>query len=113
VFTAFPQVFAKGQCVGNPLRAEFLNQADPQTRFAGRSGPLQLLVVGGSLGARFLVDQGAGWLMPQTYMTPDALAEFIRTTDRPALLQRALAAKQMQQLRATDAVVAACEELAA
>jgi hypothetical protein len=28
------------------------------------------------------------------------------------LLQRALAAKKMQQLRATDAVVAACEELA-
>jgi UDP-N-acetylglucosamine--N-acetylmuramyl-(pentapeptide) pyrophosphoryl-undecaprenol N-acetylglucosamine transferase len=212
VFTAFPQVIAKGVCVGNPLRAEFLQQAEPQVRFAGRSGPLQLLVVGGSLGAsvlnsvvpqalalipaeqrpnvihqsgekqidalrahyaasgvaaeltpfitdtaaafasadlvlcragastvtelaavgaaavfvpfpsavddhqtanaRFLVDQGAGWLLPQTDMTPERLAEFIRTTDRSALLQRALAAKTMQQVRATEAVVAACEELA-
>jgi UDP-N-acetylglucosamine--N-acetylmuramyl-(pentapeptide) pyrophosphoryl-undecaprenol N-acetylglucosamine transferase len=211
VFTAFPKVFAKGQCVGNPLRAEFLKQAEPAERFAGRSGPLRLLVVGGSLGARalnsvvpqalalippeqrpqvihqsgekqidelranyaasgitaeltpfitdtagafaaadlvlcragastvtelaavgaaalfvpfpsavddhqtfnarFLVDQGAGWLMPQATLTPEALATFIRTTDRGVLLQRAQAAKAMQQLRATEAVVAACEEL--
>jgi UDP-N-acetylglucosamine--N-acetylmuramyl-(pentapeptide) pyrophosphoryl-undecaprenol N-acetylglucosamine transferase len=46
-------------------------------------------------------------------LTPEWLAYFIQTTDRQALLQRALAAKQMQQLQATDAVVAACEELAA
>jgi UDP-N-acetylglucosamine--N-acetylmuramyl-(pentapeptide) pyrophosphoryl-undecaprenol N-acetylglucosamine transferase len=65
------------------------------------------------LNARFLVDQGAGWLMPQTDMTPERLATILQTTDRTALLQRALAAKQMQQLRATDAVVAACEELTA
>ena len=57
--------------------------------------------------ARFLVDQNAGWLMPQGEMTPQRLATFITTTDRPALLQRALAAKNMQQLRATDAMVAA------
>ena len=210
VFTAFPSVFTKGQCVGNPLRTEFLQQTEPALRFAGRSGPLRLLVVGGSLGARalntlvpkalalipqhqrpsvihqsgekqidelrahyaasgvsaeltpfitdtaaafadadlvlcragastvtelaavgtaavfvpfpfavddhqthnarFLVDQGAGWLMPQGELTPEALAAFIQNTDRAALLQRALAAKNMQQLRATDAVVAACEE---
>jgi UDP-N-acetylglucosamine--N-acetylmuramyl-(pentapeptide) pyrophosphoryl-undecaprenol N-acetylglucosamine transferase len=213
VFTAFPKVFAKGRCVGNPLRTEFLQQAEPKARFEGRSGPLRLLVVGGSLGARalnsvvpqalalipedqrpsvihqsgekqidelranyaasgvsaeltpfitdtaqafadadlvlcragastvtelaavgaaalfvpfpsavddhqtfnarFLVDQGAGWLVPQTELTPQRLADFIQTTDRAALLQRALAAKQMQQLKATEAVVAACEELAA
>jgi UDP-N-acetylglucosamine--N-acetylmuramyl-(pentapeptide) pyrophosphoryl-undecaprenol N-acetylglucosamine transferase len=212
VFTAFPDVFAKGRCVGNPLRAEFLTQAEPQDRFVGRTGPLRLLVVGGSLGARalnavvpkalalipqdqrptvihqsgekqidelranytaagvsaeltpfitdtaqafanadlvlcragastvteiaavgaaamfvpfpsavddhqtanarFLVDQNAGWLMPQGELTPERLAAFITTIDRPALLQRALAAKNMQQLRATDAVVAACEDLA-
>ena len=212
VFTAFPKVFAKGQWVGNPLRTEFLNQADPAARFAGRTGRLKLLVVGGSLGARalntivpkalalipedqrpevihqsgekqidelranyaaagvsaeltpfitntaeafaaadlvlcragastvtelaavgaaavfvpfpaavddhqtanarFLVDQGAGWLMPQADMTPERLAAFIQSTDRAALLQRALAAKTMQQLNATQAVVAACEELA-
>jgi UDP-N-acetylglucosamine--N-acetylmuramyl-(pentapeptide) pyrophosphoryl-undecaprenol N-acetylglucosamine transferase len=213
VFTAFPQAMPRGIHVGNPLRAEFLQQAEPQVRFATRSGPLKLLVVGGSLGARalntvvpqalalipaaqrplvthqsgekqidelranyaaagvsaeltpfitdtasafaeadlllcragastvtelaavgaaalfvpfpaavddhqtfnarFLVDQGAGWLMPQSELTPQGLADFIQATDRAALLQRALAAKHMQQLHATDAVVAACEELAA
>ncbi len=54
VFTAFPGVFKKAQWVGNPLRAAFLHQPDPATRFAGRSGPLKLLVVGGSLGAQAL-----------------------------------------------------------
>lgn len=56
VFTAFPDVLANAQWVGNPLRAEFLQQADPAERFAQRSGPLNLLVVGGSLGAKALND---------------------------------------------------------
>lgn len=56
VFTAFPGVLAKGEWVGNPLREEFLHQAQPAHRFAGRSGPLNLLVVGGSLGAKALND---------------------------------------------------------
>jgi UDP-N-acetylglucosamine--N-acetylmuramyl-(pentapeptide) pyrophosphoryl-undecaprenol N-acetylglucosamine transferase len=212
VFTAFPHVLAKGQWVGNPLRAEFLSQAEPVERFAQRSGPLQVLVVGGSLGARalntvvpqalalipeanrpvvthqagekqidelrtnyaaaqvqatltpfidntarafadadliicragastvteiaavgaaavfvpfpsavddhqtsnaqFLVMQGAGWLMPQSEMTPERLAGMLQKTERTTLAQYGLAAKKMQKLRATDAVVAACEELA-
>jgi len=211
VFTAFPQVFATGEWVGNPLRSEFLQQADPQTRFAGRSGPLQVLVVGGSLGAkalntvvpqalalipagqrpvvihqsgekqidelranyaaagvqaqltpfidntaqafahadlvicragastvteiaavgaaavfvpfpsavddhqthnaRFLVDQGAAWLMPQATLTPRVLADLLQKTERSALLQCARAAQKLQKIQATDAVVAACEEL--
>lgn len=212
VFTAFPKVFPNGKWVGNPLRAEFMVQPGPQERFAGRSGPLKVLVVGGSLGARalntvvpqalalipadqrpvvihqagekqidelranyaavgvqatltpfidntaqafadadlvicragastvteiaavgaaavfvpfpsavddhqtsnarFLVDQGAGWLLPQAEMTPGVLADLLQKTERSVLLQRGLAAKNMQQLLATDAVVAACEELA-
>jgi UDP-N-acetylglucosamine--N-acetylmuramyl-(pentapeptide) pyrophosphoryl-undecaprenol N-acetylglucosamine transferase len=56
VFTAFPNVFKKAQWVGNPLRAPFLQQPPPAERFAGRSGPLRLLVVGGSLGAKALND---------------------------------------------------------
>lgn len=211
VFTAFPQVLAKGQWVGNPLRAEFLTQADPMQRFAGRSGPLRVLVVGGSLGARalntvvpqalalieaadrpvvthqsgekqidelranyaaagvqatltpfidntaqafaeadlvicragastvtelaavgaaavfvpfpsavddhqthnarFLVDCGAGWLLPQSEMTPGGLANLLQKTERSALVLRGLEAKKMQKIHATDAVVAACEEL--
>ena len=54
IFTAFPNVVANAQWVGNPLRSEFLNQAKPSERFAGRTGPMKVLVVGGSLGARAL-----------------------------------------------------------
>jgi UDP-N-acetylglucosamine--N-acetylmuramyl-(pentapeptide) pyrophosphoryl-undecaprenol N-acetylglucosamine transferase len=39
---------------GNPVRAEIEALPDPAERYAGRSGPLQLLVVGGSLGAKVL-----------------------------------------------------------
>ena len=211
VFTAFPEVFKRARWVGNPLRAAFLNQPDPAQRFAGRSGPLKLLVVGGSLGAKalneivpqalallpeasrpevvhqsgakqiealranyagagvqaqltpfiddtaqafadadlvicragastvteiaavgaaalfvpfpsavddhqttnasFLVDRGAGWLVPQGQLTPASLAAQLQNLDRASLLQRAQAAKQMQQLEATQTIVAACEEL--
>ena len=54
VFTAFPDAIVGGEWVGNPLRAAFTQQAAPAARFAGRSGPLRLLVVGGSLGAKAL-----------------------------------------------------------
>ena len=54
IFTAFPNVMANAQWVGNPLRSEFLNQAEPSERFAGRTGRMKVLVVGGSLGARAL-----------------------------------------------------------
>jgi UDP-N-acetylglucosamine--N-acetylmuramyl-(pentapeptide) pyrophosphoryl-undecaprenol N-acetylglucosamine transferase len=39
---------------GNPVRAEIETLPDPSERYAGRHGPLALLVVGGSLGARVL-----------------------------------------------------------
>ncbi|CAD5370521.1 N-acetylglucosaminyl transferase [Rubrivivax sp. A210] len=39
---------------GNPVRAEIEALAEPDARWAGRSGPLRLLVVGGSLGAQVL-----------------------------------------------------------
>lgn len=39
---------------GNPVRAEIEALPEPAQRFAGRSGPLRVLVVGGSLGARAL-----------------------------------------------------------
>jgi UDP-N-acetylglucosamine--N-acetylmuramyl-(pentapeptide) pyrophosphoryl-undecaprenol N-acetylglucosamine transferase len=54
VYTAFPDVLPKAQWVGNPLRASFLDLPPPAERFAGRSGPLRVLVVGGSLGAQAL-----------------------------------------------------------
>ena len=45
---------AQGVWVGNPVRPEIAALADPADRFAGRTGPLRLLVVGGSLGAAAL-----------------------------------------------------------
>jgi UDP-N-acetylglucosamine--N-acetylmuramyl-(pentapeptide) pyrophosphoryl-undecaprenol N-acetylglucosamine transferase len=39
---------------GNPVRAEIEALPEPAQRWAGRSGPLRVLVVGGSLGAQVL-----------------------------------------------------------
>ncbi|HYD56610.1 MAG TPA: UDP-N-acetylglucosamine--N-acetylmuramyl-(pentapeptide) pyrophosphoryl-undecaprenol N-acetylglucosamine transferase, partial [Burkholderiales bacterium] len=39
---------------GNPVRADIAAIAQPEERFEGRSGPLRVLVVGGSLGAQAL-----------------------------------------------------------
>jgi len=58
---------AKACVSGAPVRASIAALADPATRFAGRSGPLRLLVVGGSLGARVLnetVPEAIGRLDP-------------------------------------------------
>lgn len=54
IVTGFPQVFAKGQWAGNPVRPEIAALAPPSDRFAGRSGALRVLVIGGSLGAQAL-----------------------------------------------------------
>src|SRR5262252_21899 len=51
---AFPGALKNATYVGNPVRAEIGAIPEPKTRYAGRSGPLRLLVVGGSLGARAL-----------------------------------------------------------
>ncbi|MCF7517438.1 MULTISPECIES: undecaprenyldiphospho-muramoylpentapeptide beta-N-acetylglucosaminyltransferase [unclassified Pseudoalteromonas] len=51
VLAAFPSAFAKGQCevVGNPVRASVAQVSAKQT-----STPINILVVGGSLGAQVL-----------------------------------------------------------
>lgn len=57
VLVAFPSALGpRGEWVGNPVRREIAALPDPATRFAGRSGPLRVLVVGGSLGAQALND---------------------------------------------------------
>ncbi|WP_048440216.1 undecaprenyldiphospho-muramoylpentapeptide beta-N-acetylglucosaminyltransferase [Caenimonas sp. SL110] len=212
VFTAFPNVMKKAAWVGNPLRAGFLEQPGPQERMAHRTGPLRLLVVGGSLGAKalndvvpkaialipagqrptvvhqsgarqidelranyaaagvdaeltpfiddtarafadadlivcragastvteiaavgaaavyvpfpfavddhqttnakFLVDAGGGWLVQQSELTAQALADLIQATTRGELIDKALAAQRMRKTSATQDVVRACEELA-
>ena len=42
--------------VGNPVRADIAAVPPPEARYAGRTGPLSILVVGGSLGAKALND---------------------------------------------------------
>ncbi|HSW04313.1 undecaprenyldiphospho-muramoylpentapeptide beta-N-acetylglucosaminyltransferase [Aquabacterium sp.] len=44
----------RGIVTGNPVRGEIEALAAPDQRYAGRGGPLKLLVVGGSLGAQVL-----------------------------------------------------------
>lgn len=54
VLSGFPGVLSKGEALGNPVRADLCALPDPAARYAGRSGALRLLVVGGSLGAQAL-----------------------------------------------------------
>ena len=56
VLAGFPAAFADGRGVwtGNPVRADIAALPEPAQRYAGRSGPLRLTVIGGSLGAQAL-----------------------------------------------------------
>lgn len=51
VLTAFPGVLKNGEAVGNPVREAIAALPEPAARYAGRQGPLRLLVIGGSQGA--------------------------------------------------------------
>jgi UDP-N-acetylglucosamine--N-acetylmuramyl-(pentapeptide) pyrophosphoryl-undecaprenol N-acetylglucosamine transferase len=211
VLCTFPKVLPKAQWVGNPMRDGFLNQAPPDARFAQRSGPLRVVVVGGSLGAQalnsgvpqalalmpldqrpqvlhqggvkhlktlqdnyaqagvdaelvpfiddtasafaqadlvicragastvselaavgvaallvpfphavddhqtvnaqYLVSQAAGWMMPQSELTPEHLAAFLSRLDRAQLLHAAKQAYAVRKTTAAADVVQACAEL--
>ena len=54
LLTGFPDTFPGEQVVGNPVRAVIAGVPGPEQRFEGRDGPLRLLVLGGSQGARAL-----------------------------------------------------------
>ena len=58
VFVAFPQAaaaIAGSECIGNPVRSGFSQVQEPAARLQARiDQPLQLLVIGGSLGAAAL-----------------------------------------------------------
>src|SRR5260363_2229 len=51
---AFPNALPRAQWTGNPVRSAFVHLPPPHVRTAQRSGPLRILVVGGSLGAAAL-----------------------------------------------------------
>ena len=208
--TAFPEALKGAEWTGNPVRREIAAMAPPEARFAGRDGPLRLLVVGGSLGAqalndcvpralalleprprvvhqsgekhlealranyraagvqgelvafiddmarryaeadlvicragaitvaelsaggvasllvpfphavddhqsanaRFLADRGAALLLPQAGLTPQKLADTLRTLDRPRLLEMARRARALGKPDAASQVAARCMEIA-
>lgn len=98
VMTGFPNVLRNGEWVGNPVRADIAAVPPPEQRFDGRSGPLSLLVVGGSLGAAALNDA-----------VPRALAR-IPEAERPRVIHQA-GAKQIDALRASYAGAGVAGEL--
>ena len=54
VLEAFPGSFGSGvkaRAIGNPVRQDISAIAPPALRFADRTGPIRVLVIGGSLGA--------------------------------------------------------------
>src|SRR5712691_5093511 len=56
VLCAFPEALKRATLTGNPVRPDIAAIAAPERRYAERSGPLRVLVVGGSLGAKALND---------------------------------------------------------
>ena len=54
ILCAFPGALKSATLTGNPVRPEIAAIAAPGTRYAERAGPLRVLVVGGSLGAKVL-----------------------------------------------------------
>ena len=54
VFQAFPGAFPNADVVGNPVREDVCQLPHPSERFAERSGPIRVLIMGGSQGARIL-----------------------------------------------------------
>lgn len=80
VFEAFPSSFPssiKAERVGNPVRREIAALPSPESRYAERSGPLRVLIIGGSQGASRL-----------NVVVPAALA-MIDASTRPAVLHQA------------------------
>ena len=77
VLTGFPGALPMAEVVGNPVRSDLAVLAEPQSRYAGRSGPLQVLVLGGSLGATAL-----------NALLPQALAK-MSAEQRPVITHQA------------------------
>jgi UDP-N-acetylglucosamine--N-acetylmuramyl-(pentapeptide) pyrophosphoryl-undecaprenol N-acetylglucosamine transferase len=86
VLVAFPGALPHAEWTGNPVREELEHVDEPRARYASRSGPLRLLVVGGSLGAAALNE-----------VVPRALAQ-LAPAERPHVVHQA-GAKHIDALR--------------
>ncbi|MBZ0124884.1 MAG: undecaprenyldiphospho-muramoylpentapeptide beta-N-acetylglucosaminyltransferase [Rhodocyclaceae bacterium] len=98
VLSGFPDVLKQAEWTGNPVRAEIAGLPAPAQRYAARSGPLNVLVVGGSLGAQALNDA-----------VPRALT-LLAPEERPRVTHQS-GAKQIDALRAAYAVAGVEAEL--
>jgi len=98
VLCAYPDAFAENvstQCVGNPVRAELLQVGATTPYSYDGTRPLQLLVVGGSLGARAineLLPQALGQLPPSValkvrHQTGEAHCDVVRASYGDELAQ--------------------------
>lgn len=92
IVTGFPDVFAKGTWVGNPVRPEIARIAPPAERLAERSGALHVLVIGGSLGAQALNE-----------VVPQGMA-LLGESDQPQIVHQA-GEKHIEALKANYAAV--------
>jgi UDP-N-acetylglucosamine--N-acetylmuramyl-(pentapeptide) pyrophosphoryl-undecaprenol N-acetylglucosamine transferase len=90
VLVAFPNALPNAEWTGNPIREELARVPAPEARYALRSGPLNVLVVGGSLGAAGLND-----------VVPKALA-LLAPDERPRIVHQA-GAKHIEAARANYA----------
>ncbi|BDB25550.1 UDP-N-acetylglucosamine--N-acetylmuramyl-(pentapeptide) pyrophosphoryl-undecaprenol N-acetylglucosamine transferase [Cupriavidus sp. TA19] len=90
VLCAFPDTLPGGEWTGNPVREELAHLDAPESRYDQRTGPLRILVVGGSLGAAALNE-----------VVPKAIA-LLPQSDRPVVTHQA-GAKQIDTLRANYA----------
>lgn len=92
VLVAFPNALPNAEWTGNPIRAELTSALPPKERYAARSGRLNVLVVGGSLGAAALNET-----------VPKALA-LLPSGQRPRIVHQA-GAKHIAALEAHYAAV--------
>ena len=76
VLSGFPDVLPRAIWCGNPVRKDIAALPEPQQRYAARSGRLNVLVVGGSLGAKAINEA-----------LPRALA-LLPQNDRPNVLHQ-------------------------
>jgi len=51
IFCGFKNSLKKAKVIGNPIRKKITNISTPQQRFKNKTGPLNILILGGSLGA--------------------------------------------------------------
>ena len=110
--------------ISNP--AELMAQADVVICRAGASTISELAAIGvaavlvpfphavddhQTMNAKFLSEQGAAWLMPQSTLTPALLAKQLQALSREVLCKAACNAYALRQTQAAEKIADACQEV--